>query len=120
MGLKVLPPDVASRVHVRASDARTIRYGLGAVKGVGARVPRVEREREPGGAFRDLLDFCQRVDSARLNKRVLEALVNAGALDALGANRASLMLQLPEATRAANRWRASAKRASSTCSATAR
>jgi DNA polymerase-3 subunit alpha len=56
--------------------------------------------RRDGGEYRDLLDFCQRVDSTRLNKRVLEALVQSGALDALGANRASLMVQLPEAMRA--------------------
>ena len=53
-----------------------------------------------GGPFRDLLDFCQRVDSGKLNRRVLEALVQAGALDSLGANRASLMLQLPEVMKA--------------------
>src|SRR5690606_8790659 len=52
------------------------------------------------GEFKDLADFCQRVDSTRLNKRVLEALVNAGALDALGRNRPSLLLQLPEVLRA--------------------
>ena len=45
--------------------------------------------RRAGGPFRDLLDFCQRVDAQRLNKRVLEALLQAGALDSLGKNRAT-------------------------------
>jgi DNA polymerase-3 subunit alpha len=102
IGLTVLPPDVnASAYMFEALDAKTIRYGLGAVKGVGRGACEAMVEaRRTGGPFRDLLDFCQRVDSARLNKRVLEALVYSGALDALGANRASLMLQLPEAMRA--------------------
>ena len=101
-GLKVEPPDVnASQYMFRALDARTIRYGLGAVKGVGrGACEAIAEAREAGGPFRDLLDFCQRVDSQKLNRRVLEALVQAGALDSLGANRGSLMLQLPEAMKA--------------------
>jgi DNA polymerase-3 subunit alpha len=108
MGLSVQPPDVnASGYMFEAIDGvaapgmptyrGTIRYGLGAVKGVGrGACEAIAEERERSGAFADLLDFCKRVDSTKLNKRALEALVNAGALDALGPNRASLMLQLPE------------------------
>ena len=101
-GLKVLPPDVnASGYMFEALDARTVRYGLGAVKGVGrGACEAIVESRLKQGAFRDLLDFCQRVDSTKLNRRVIEALVQAGALDSLGANRASLMLQLPEVLRA--------------------
>lgn len=58
------------------------------------------KPRDSGGAFRDLLDFCQRVSAEGMNKRTQEALIHAGALDALAKNRASLMLQLPEAMRA--------------------
>jgi DNA polymerase-3 subunit alpha len=102
MGLSVQPPDAnASGYMFEAIDDGTIRYGLGAVKGVGrGACEAIVEERARGGAFADLLDFCKRVDSTRLNKRALEALVNAGALDALGANRASLMLQLPEVLKA--------------------
>jgi len=102
MGLEVLPPDVnASAYMFEAIDPRTIRYGLGAVKGVGrGACENIVEARVQGGVFPDLLDFCRRVDSSRLNKRTLEALINAGALDALGKNRASLMLQLPEAVKA--------------------
>lgn len=102
LGLEILPPDVnQSDFMFVATGANTIRYGLGAVKGVGqgACEAIVEARRE-GDAFRDLLDFCKRVDSSKLNKRALEALINAGALDALGRNRASLMLQLPEVLKA--------------------
>jgi len=102
IGLQVLPPDVNSSEYMFvALDARTVRYGLGAVKGVGrGACEAIVEARRSGGEFRDLLDFCQRVDSTKLNRRVLEALVNAGALDAVGANRPSLLLQLPEAIKA--------------------
>jgi DNA polymerase-3 subunit alpha len=112
-GLTVLPPDVnASAYMFEAIDspgsdpqadrkARTIRYGLGAVKGVGhGACEAIVHARERGGAFVDLLDFCKRVESSKLNRRTLEALIHAGALDALGRNRASLMLQLPEVLKA--------------------
>jgi DNA polymerase-3 subunit alpha len=102
MGLAVLPPDVnASAYMFEATDPATIRYGIGAVKGVGRGVcEAIVAAREAGGPFTDLLDFCKRVQAAGLNRRTLEALVHAGALDALAPNRASLMLQLPEALKA--------------------
>ncbi len=106
IGLTVLPPDVnASDYMFVALDAKTVRYGLGAVKGVGrGACEAIVDARRAGGEYRDLLDFCQRVDSTRLNRRVLEALVHAGALDALGSNRASLMLQLPEVIKATEQF----------------
>lgn len=102
LGLQVLPPDANHSDYMFvATDAGTVRYGLGAVKGVGQGVcEAIVEARNGGGPFRDLLDFCKRVDSAKLNKRALEALINAGALDALGRNRASLALQLPEVLKA--------------------
>src|SRR5690606_26308551 len=102
IGLEVLPPDVNSSDYMFvALDAKTIRYGLGAVKGVGhGACEAIVEARRAGGAFADLLDFCQRADSTRINRRVLEALINAGAMDSLGANRPSLLLQLPEVLRA--------------------
>ncbi len=102
LGLTVLPPDVNASHHMfQAIDARTIRYGVGAVKGVGrGACDAIVDARADGGSFGDLLEFCKRVDSSRLNRRALEALVSAGALDALGLNRPSLMLQLPEVVKA--------------------
>ncbi len=102
IGLTVLPPDVnASTYMFEAIDARTIRYGLGAVKGVGrGACEAISDERAANGPYADLLDFCRRVESNKLNRRTLEALVNAGALDALGGNRATLTLQLPEVLKA--------------------
>jgi DNA polymerase-3 subunit alpha len=102
LGLTVLPPDANhSDFMFVATDANTVRYGLGAVKGVGqGACEAIVKARHEGGAFSGLLDFCKRVDSSKLNKRALEALINAGALDALGKNRASLALQLPEVLKA--------------------
>jgi DNA polymerase III subunit alpha len=100
--IAVQPPDVNASDYVFVATApREVRYGLGAVKGVGhGACEDIVRARESGGAFRDLLDFCTRVGNARLNRRALEALVLAGALDGLGSNRASLMHALPEVLRA--------------------
>ncbi|CAN5662600.1 DNA polymerase III subunit alpha [soil metagenome] len=102
LGLTVLPPDVnASTYLFEAIDGGTLRYGLGAVKGVGqGACEAIASDRENNGPYADLLDFCRRVATSKLNRRTLEALVNAGALDALGRNRASLMLQLPEVLKA--------------------
>ncbi|MBC7988052.1 MAG: DNA polymerase III subunit alpha, partial [Luteimonas sp.] len=84
-----------------AIDERTIRYGLGAVKGVGrGACEAIAGERTREGVYADLLDFCKRVDANKLNKRTLEALIHSGALDALGRNRPSLLLQLPEVLKA--------------------
>ncbi|AKC85892.1 DNA polymerase III subunit alpha [Pseudoxanthomonas suwonensis] len=102
LNLVVLPPQVnASAYMFEAVAADTVRYGLGAIKGVGRGLcEAIVAERERGGDYADLLDFCRRVDSTKLNRRALEAMINAGALDALGRNRATLMLQLPEVMKA--------------------
>ncbi|GAB3353913.1 DNA polymerase III subunit alpha [Lysobacter tyrosinilyticus] len=101
MGLTVLPPDVnASAYMFEAVTPDTIRYGIGAVKGVGRGACEAIVEARRAGEFTDLLAFCKRIDSGKLNRRTLEALIQAGALDALGKNRASLMLQLPEVVKA--------------------
>ncbi len=105
MGLTVLPPHVNESAYMfeaigEQAQADTIRYGIGAVKGVGRGVCEAIVEARRAGPFADLLDFCKRVDSSKLNRRALEALIHAGALDGLGKNRASLMLQVPEVLKA--------------------
>ena len=103
IGLKVLPPDVnASEFMFVAVEPKVIRYGLGAIKGVGqGACEAIADERKRHGPFKDLPDFCRRVDSTKLNRRVLEALILSGSLDALAPNRASLMAQLPNAMKVA-------------------
>ncbi|TAM63665.1 MAG: DNA polymerase III subunit alpha [Rhodanobacter sp.] len=113
LGIAVQPPDVNASVYMfvagepdALSDAsrqgaRTIQYGLGAIKGVGQGACEAIVAERSLGPYTDLADFCRRVDPGKLNRRVLEALILSGALDRLAPNRASLMLQLPDAVKAA-------------------
>ena len=93
MGLNILLPDVnEGQWRFDAVDARTIRYALGAIKGTGrAAIEAIVEAREAGGPFQSLMDFAERVDRARINRRVLEALIRGGAFDNLDPNRATLM-----------------------------
>ncbi|MEO8307918.1 MAG: DNA polymerase III subunit alpha [Pseudomonadota bacterium] len=99
MGLTILPPDInASAYDFTVEGPQAIRYGLGAVRGVGAQaVEALVAERTAGGAFASLALLCQRIDLTRVNRRVLEALIRCGSLDGLGANRATLMAGLDAA-----------------------
>lgn len=103
MRLKIVPPDVnLSRFKFVTTDDGTIIYGLGAIKGVGeGPIDNIVQGREADGGYKDLFDFCRRVDLRKCNKRTLEALVRAGALDALGPHRGIIMASLDEAVAAA-------------------
>ena len=93
------PPDV-NRGNYRFEPVsnKVIRYGLGAVKGTGqSAIEAIVRAREEGGPFKSLYDFCCRVDRTRINKRTVEALVKAGAFDAIYLNRASLVASIDRA-----------------------
>ena len=105
--LEVFPPSInMSFYQFHASDEKTIVYGLGAIKGVGeAAMQSVIDSRLQDGPFKDLFDFCHRIDLKKTNKRTLEALIRSGAMDCLGIDRASLMTQLPEAVQAADQAR---------------
>jgi DNA polymerase III subunit alpha len=102
MGLVILPPDVNASQHAfTVADERTLRYGLGAIRGVGQGVVEaLVAEREAAGPFVDLADLCKRMDLGKLNRRVLEALIRSGSLDSLGSNRATMMDRLAEAIQA--------------------
>ncbi|MCO8045358.1 DNA polymerase III subunit alpha [Acinetobacter bohemicus] len=105
--LEVLPPSVNMSIYqFHAIDEKTIVYGLGAIKGVGeAAMQSVINSRNEQGPYKDLFDFCHRIDLKKINKRTLEALIRAGALDCLGIERADLMVQLPQAVQAAEQAR---------------
>ncbi len=96
MALRIEPPDVNQSVYAfRVSGPMSIRYGLGAIKGVGASaVEAIIEERAARGPFRSLPDLCRRIDLQRVNRRVFEALIRSGSLDLIGVNRASLTAQL--------------------------
>ncbi|MDJ0740891.1 MAG: DNA polymerase III subunit alpha [Gammaproteobacteria bacterium] len=103
MKLKVEPPDVNRSSYMFTVDGDdTVVYGLGAIKGVGeGAIDGIVESRTAGGRFADLFDFCRRIDVKKANRRVLESLIRAGALDRIGANRATLMIQLPLALKMA-------------------
>ncbi|MFQ2770567.1 DNA polymerase III subunit alpha [Aeromonas caviae] len=103
MGLTVIPPDVnTGRYRFSVNEDGHIVYGIGAVKGVGeGPIEAILDARDRDGPFRDLFDFCNRVDIKKLNKRVMEKLILSGAMDRLGPHRAALMATLEEAMRAA-------------------
>ncbi|MDN5862448.1 MAG: DNA polymerase III subunit alpha, partial [Salinisphaera sp.] len=99
LGIAVDRPEINVSEHdFSVTDDQRIRYGLGAIKGVGrAAIEALTGERSQSGPFADLIDLCRRTDTAKVNRRALDALIRAGALDALGPNRASLAAELGRA-----------------------
>jgi len=112
--ITVLAPDVnASGYRFEPVDTRNIRFGLGAVKGTGqAAIEAIVAARTEGGPFRDLFDFARRVDKRLVNRRVVEALVRAGAFDSLGVPRSTLIASVGLALDAGERAAASASQVS--------
>jgi DNA polymerase-3 subunit alpha len=103
LGLTVLSPDVnRSDYQFTVADEQTIVYGLGAIKGIGeAAIRQLRQEVQQNGPFTDLFNLCARIDAGKVNRRVLEALIRSGGLDALHDNRATLMASLPTALKSA-------------------
>ncbi|HJT51606.1 MAG TPA: DNA polymerase III subunit alpha, partial [Nitrosospira sp.] len=110
-GLVILPPDInLSGYRFVPVNEKTIRYGLGAIKGTGeSAIASIIRARDQGGSFSDLFDFCHRVDKRIVNRRVIESLIRAGAFDSIDDHRAALLASVgialesaEQAERAAN------------------
>jgi DNA polymerase-3 subunit alpha len=99
MGLAVQPPDVNESLFAfHVSGPMSIRYGMGAIKGVGASaVDAIIEERQRNGPFQSLPDLCRRIDLQKVNRRVFDALIRSGSLDRIGPNRASLTAELDRA-----------------------
>ncbi len=92
IGITVLPPDINESYSKFVPEGDGIRFGLGAVKNVGgAFVDVVTKERKSGGKFLSFTDFCRRLASHKLNKRIAEALIKCGAFDCFGHTRATLL-----------------------------
>ena len=104
-GLTLLPPDINQSGYRFEPVSKTeIRYGLGAIKGSGeAAIGAIIAEREANGPYQGLFDLTRRVDKRYLNRRVLEALVKAGAFDQINDHRASLMASVAAALETADR-----------------
>ena len=128
-GLKILPPDINTGMYEftpitnpndqeQSGGIRTIRYGLGAVRGTGEGAIQIIVEARKAGLFKDLFDFCARVDRRQVNRRAIEALIRAGAFDSIATDaakglansydaRATLLASLSRAIEAAEQAEAS-------------
>ena len=121
MGISLMPPDInrcdyafvpldpgaasAPAAEGEPQPGLTILYGLGAIKGLGeSAIEAILDARRSGGPFRDLFDLCRRIDLRRVNRRVLESLIRAGALDGLGPDRAAMMASLNTVLAAAGQY----------------
>lgn len=122
-GVEVLPPDVnasgyrfepvADKHTEQGKPPRTMRYGLGAVKGTGqGAVEEILRARQEGGPFANLFDFCRRVSKHAVNRRTIEALIKAGAFDTIEPNRAAMLVSVGTAMEAAEQAARSANQSS--------
>lgn len=105
LNLKVNLPDINNSFYkFKVTPEGEILYGLGAVKGAGeAAISLIVEEREKNGKFKDFFDFIKRMDTRKVNKRVLESFIKAGVLDSLGLHRAQLMANLEAAVFAAEK-----------------
>lgn len=106
LGVKILPPDLnTSEYHFTVDDKNNIIYGLGAVKGAGeSAISVIMQERTANGRYTSLLDFCQRIYSHKVTRRVLETLIKAGVLDSLLGSRRAKIEFLPEALKRAEQY----------------
>ncbi len=117
--LTMLPPDINLSdyrfmpVAEAGKKATQIRYGMGAVKGSGQNaIENIVAARKADGPFKDLFDFCRRIDKRVVNRRTIEALIRAGAMDSLGQDRAILMASVDLALEAAEQAEAAANQVS--------
>jgi len=100
MGIEILPPDInQSQANFTVVEGENkIRFGLTAIKNVGeSAISSILKERERGGKFKSIFDFCQRVDLRVVNKRVIESLIKSGAFDSLPGKRSQKLAVIDEA-----------------------
>ena len=104
LGLEVLVPSInRSAYHFGMAGDKSILYGLGAIKGVGRNVVEaIIEEREKSGDYKNLKEFCRRIDTERINRRALEAMIKSGAMDDFGIARRQLIQELPNAVKSAD------------------
>jgi DNA polymerase-3 subunit alpha len=106
LGISILQPDVNASDLNFTPDNGAIRFGLGAVKNVGANaVQTIVEARQSGGRYKTLDDFCERVDLNAVNRRVIESLIKAGAMDKFPGTRAQKMAIIDEAMETGQRAR---------------
>jgi DNA polymerase-3 subunit alpha len=103
MGIEILPPDINESTREFKVTGNSIRFGLEAVKGVGSSAIDAILESRKEKAYHSFSDFCMSADSRRVNKKVIESLIKAGAMDSMG-KRAQLMEGMPDVMEAAVRY----------------
>ncbi len=104
MELEILPPDINASMANFSVDHEAIRFGLAAVRNVGdAAIASIVEARQADGRFKSLLDFCKRIDTSTINKRMLESLIKCGAFDSLGVKRSQLLAIMDAAMSEAQR-----------------
>jgi DNA polymerase-3 subunit alpha len=104
LNLEILPPHINHSVHHFIARNSQIIYGLGAIKGLGeGAIESIIESRNKDGVFKDLFDFCKRIDLRKNNRRALEALIKAGALDDFAPHRALLLASLEKAIQLAEK-----------------
>ena len=106
MELNLMPPCVNESLYkFTVVNNDTIRFGLGAIKGVGkSAIENIIEQREENNNYSDLFEFCKRIDSRKVNKRVVEALIKSGAADELGPGRGVMMANLGKAMQFAEQY----------------
>lgn len=107
MKLKIISPNInISSYKFIVNSEKEIVYGLGAIKGVGeAAIENIVFEKKKSGKFKNLFEFCRRLDTRKVNKRVLEALTKSGAFDCFGKERSIMLESIPNALKAAEQQR---------------
>jgi hypothetical protein len=114
MGIRILPPDINESNYAFTVVGPNIRFGLGAVKGVGeSAIESILEARQKKGRFTSLLDFCEAVDLRACNKKVIEALIKSGSFDFLGVPRRVLFETLENTADSAQRAREEKERGQS-------
>jgi len=104
MNIRVLPPDVNESITTFSVKGSSIRFGLAAIKNVGeSAVESILEARDKGGPFQSLYDFCCRVDTRKVNRKTIESLIKAGAMDSFGRDRSTLLEALDQAMEAGQR-----------------
>jgi DNA polymerase-3 subunit alpha len=114
LGIRILPPDINESNYAFTVVGQNIRFGLGAVKGVGeSAIESILEARQKKGRFTSLLDFCEAVDLRACNKKVIEALIKSGSFDFLGSSRKVLFETLETTADSAQRAREEKERGQS-------
>lgn len=104
-GIQLLAPSVNLSDTVFEPEKEAIRFGFDAVKNLGtAAAADIVKERSKNGGFKNLYDFCRRVDTHRINRKAIESLIFAGAFDDFRSDRAVLLATLDQALRVSEEW----------------